>query len=171
MTYPLVIDLKTDGIPVQRSCRVLGFSPQAFYKWLAQPYSDRDWDDAHLVNKIIDIHRSDPEFGYRLITEGLHKAGVDVSDRHVQRLCHEHQIFSVLSPRAKKRPKPKPAPADDLVERDFTAESPNVLWLTDITEHPTSEGTLYLCAIKDVWSKTASGESLATQSTPRSQQN
>ena len=43
MTYPLVIELKTDGIPIERSCRVLGFSPQAFYKWQASPNSDRDW--------------------------------------------------------------------------------------------------------------------------------
>jgi len=123
------------------------------------------------VNKIIDIHRSDPEFGYRLITEGVHKVGVDVCDRQVQRLCHEHQILFVLSPRAKKRPKPKPASADDLVERDFTAERPNVLWLTDITEHPTGEGKLYLCAIKDVWSKAASGGSLVAQSIPGLQPN
>jgi len=43
------------------------------------------------------------------------------------------------------------APAhDDLVARDFTADAPNRLWLTDITEHWTGEGKLYLCAIKDV---------------------
>jgi len=169
MTWLLVVDLKADGIPVQRSCGVLGFSPQAFYKWLAQPYSDRDWDDAHLVNKIIDIHASDPEFGYRLITDELHKVGVDVCEGHVQRLCHEHQILFVLSLRAKKRP--KPPSVDDFVERDFTANRPNVLWLTDITEHPTSEGKLYLCAIKDVWSKAASGGSLVTQSIPGLQPN
>jgi hypothetical protein len=38
------------------------------------------------------------------------------------------------------------------VERDFTAKAPNQLWLTDITEHPTADGKLYLCAIKDVYS-------------------
>ncbi len=41
---------------------------------------------------------------------------------------------------------------DDLVERQFTAEQPNQLWLTDITEHPTAEGKLYLCAVKDACS-------------------
>ena len=41
---------------------------------------------------------------------------------------------------------------DDLVQRNFTAERPNQLWLTDITEHGTDEGNLYLCAIKDVHS-------------------
>ncbi len=41
---------------------------------------------------------------------------------------------------------------DDRVKRKFIAETPNTLWLTDITEHWTDEGKLYLCAIKDVWS-------------------
>jgi len=35
------------------------------------------------------------------------------------------------------------------VQRQFTAAGPNQLWLTDITEHPTHEGKLYLCAVKD----------------------
>jgi transposase InsO family protein len=51
---------------------------------------------------------------------------------------------------------------DDLVERDFTAHEPNQLWLSDITEHRTGEGKLYLCAIKDVFSNRIVG---ATRST------
>ena len=46
MTYPLVLDLAADGIPVAVACRVLGFSKQAFYKWKANPVSDRDRADA-----------------------------------------------------------------------------------------------------------------------------
>src|SRR3954471_23908877 len=37
-----------------------------------------------------------------------------------------------------------------MVRRDFTAAAPNRLWLSDITEHRTAEGKLYLCAVKDV---------------------
>jgi transposase InsO family protein len=40
-----------------------------------------------------------------------------------------------------------------LVRREFTAAAPNRLWLIDITEHPTAEGKLYLCAVKDTGSK------------------
>jgi hypothetical protein len=42
MSFPLVLDLAVDGIPVAVACRVLGFSKQAFYKWKANPISDRD---------------------------------------------------------------------------------------------------------------------------------
>src|SRR5690625_5101334 len=56
--------------------------------------------------------------------------------------------------------KPGPPVHDDLVERDFTADAPNRLWLTDITEHRTGEGKLYLCAIKDVYSGRIVGYSM-----------
>jgi putative transposase len=41
---------------------------------------------------------------------------------------------------------------DDHVQRDFTADAPDTVWVTDITEHPTAEGKLYCCAIKDLFS-------------------
>ena len=43
MMYPLVRELAADKIPVAVTCRVLGFSTQAFYKWCANPVSRRDW--------------------------------------------------------------------------------------------------------------------------------
>jgi transposase InsO family protein len=42
---------------------------------------------------------------------------------------------------------------DDLVQRNFSAPAPDRVWLTDLTEHPTSEGKLYICCIKDVCSR------------------
>jgi hypothetical protein len=65
MMFPLVLDLAADRIPVAVTCRVLGFSTQAFYQWKKHPVTDRDWADAHLINAAIDIHQDDPEFGYR----------------------------------------------------------------------------------------------------------
>lgn len=40
---------------------------------------------------------------------------------------------------------------DDLVERQFHTSAPDLVWVTDITEHPTSEGKLSCCAIKDLF--------------------
>ena len=37
MMYPLVRDLAADGIPVTVTCRVLGFTPQAYYRWAGVP--------------------------------------------------------------------------------------------------------------------------------------
>lgn len=50
--------------------------------------------------------------------------------------------------------------ADGRVRHVFTADAPNELWLTDITEHRTAEGKLYLCAVKDVLSGRIVGYSI-----------
>jgi hypothetical protein len=87
MTYPLVRDLADEQIAVSVTCGVLGFSPQAFYKWCAKPCSDRDRADAELINAMIDIHNDDPAFGCRFIYDELVEAGWKVSENRVQRLC------------------------------------------------------------------------------------
>jgi len=67
---------------------------------------------------------------------------------------------SVFAKKAGLRGKAGPPVHDDLVERNFNATRANELWLTDITEHQTSEGKLYLCAIKDVHSNRIVGYSI-----------
>jgi transposase InsO family protein len=56
-----------------------------------------------------------------------------------------------------------PPVQDDLIQRNFTAESPNQLWLDDITEHRTGEGKLYVCAFKGLFSNRIVGYSIDTR--------
>ena len=164
MMYPLVLDLAAKTapvrVPVAVTCRVLKFSKQAFYKWLKDPVSQRDWDQAALINAALDVHRDDPEFGYRLIADELPALGLTASENRVARLCSSQKIFSRFGKKRGLRNKPGPAVHDDLVKRKFTADAANKLWLTDITEHATGEGKLYLCAIKDVYSNRIVGYSI-----------
>ena len=167
MTFPLVQELAAEGVPVRLTCGVLGFSPQAFYKWQARPCSDRDWADAHTTNLITDVHADDPEFGYRFIADELEAAGHRVCERRVWRLCRNQRVWSTTTRKGRRSSGKVPGPAvhDDLVQRVFTAPAPNVVWLTDITEHPTAEGKLYCCAIKDVFSNRIVGYSLGERMT------
>ena len=165
MMYPLVQELAVDGIPVTLTCRVLGFSKQAFYKWQADPVTDREWADAHLINAAMDIHTDDPAFGYRFIADQLAERGITASENRVQRLCQQEQIWSVFAKKRGLSRRAGPPVHDDLVDRDFTADAANLTWLTDITEHPTAEGKLYLCAIKDVWSTRIVGYSMSSRMT------
>lgn len=154
MMFPLVRDLATDGIPVAVTCGILGFSRQAYYAWLACPVTDRDWDDAHAVHVLRQAHQDDPEFGYRLLADELTEVGIVASENRVHRLCREHRLWSTTVKKGRKGGKGRPGPAvdDDLVKRQFDAPASDMLWLTDITEHPTAEGKLYMCAIKDACS-------------------
>ena len=164
MMYPLVLDLAAKTapvrVPVAVTCRVLGFSKQGFYQWCKAPVTQRDWDDAALINAALDVHQDDPEFGYRLIADELRDLGHRASENRVGRLCSQQQIYSAFAKKKGLRGRPGPAVHDDRVKRKFTADTANTLWLTDITEHRTDEGKLYLCAIKDVWSNRIVGYSI-----------
>jgi len=165
--YPLVHELAAKvapiRVPVVVTCGVLGFSPQAYYKWLKRPVSDRDLENAYLTNAAVDIHEDDKEFGYRFIADELRDAGHKCSENRVQRLCSRRGLFSVHSRKRGKSGRPGPPVHDDLVLRDFKASQPNEKWLTDITEHPTAEGKLYLCAVKDCYSNRIVGYSIDTR--------
>jgi hypothetical protein len=164
MTYPLVLELAaTDApirVPVAVTCRVLGFSTQAFYRWRANPIGRRDLENAYLTDAAVDLYRDDPEFGYRLIADELRAAGHRVGENRVWRLCSAQRLFSVHSAKRGLNRKPGPPVHDDLLQRDFTATAPNEKWLIDITEHPTAQGKLYLCAVKDCYSNRIVGYSI-----------
>jgi len=156
-------------VPVAVACRVLKLSTQGYYKWLQGPVSQRDWDDAHAIDVLRDIHEDDPTLGYRFLTDELADAGVVASENRVWRLCSTAGVFASHARRKSKAGKPGPPVHDDLlaviddkgrVRHDFTATAPNVKWLTDITEHPTGEGKLYLCAVKDCYSNKIVGYSI-----------
>ena len=161
--YPLVSELAADGIPVAVSCRVLGLARQPYYRWLEEPITDGQLEEAYLANAVFDAHRDDPEFGYRFLADEVrhHDEHAEVSDRVVWRICRDNGWWSRFGkPKRSKGSKPGTPAHDDLVRRDFTATAPNELWLTDITEHWTREGKLYLCAIKDVFSNRIVGWSI-----------
>lgn len=157
-------------VPVAVACRVLGLSTQGYYKWLKDPVCQRDWDDAHLIDVLYDLHEDDATLGYRFLTDELDlEHGIRVGENRVHRLC---RIAGITASHHKKRSKAGstgPAPHDDLlavvdehgvVRHEFVADGPNKVWLWDISEHPTREGKLYICAIKDLWSNRIVGYSI-----------
>ena len=161
MMYPLVRELAVDGVPVTVTCRVLKLCRQHYYRWRANPVSDGELAEAWLANAIFDAHRDDPEFGYRFLCDEVRDAGHTVCERTVWRICRDMGWWSVFGKKRGSKNGKVGAPShDDLVLRNFTADSPNELWLTDITEHWTDEGKLYLCAIKDLHSNRIVGYSI-----------
>ena len=95
-----------------------------------------------------------PRIRYRFISAELARAGHRVGERRVWRLCSEHKIWSTTTKKGRKGAGKHPGPAlhEVVVQRNFTAPAPDLVWLTDITEHRTAKGRLYACVIKDVCS-------------------
>ena len=144
------------------TCRVLKIARQPYYRWLADPVTETERHQAYLANALFDAHRDDPEFGYRFLADEARAAGFEATDRTMWRICSANGWWSSFGKRRSKKRSTPGAPAhDDLVRRDFSADAPNELWLADITEHPTGEGKLYCCAIKDCFSNRIVGYSIS----------
>ncbi|MET0715088.1 MAG: IS3 family transposase [Mycetocola sp.] len=159
--YPLVSELAASGIPVTVTCRVLKLARQPYYRWLRDPVTAAERIAAYRANALFDAHNDDPEFGYRFLVDEARDAGQPMAGRTAWRICRDNGWWSVFGkPRRGKGKRPGPPVHDDLVQREFTADAPNELWLADITEHWTAEGKLYLCAIKDVYSNRIVGCSI-----------
>src|SRR5699024_9320900 len=119
---------------------MLKLARQPYDRWLHQPVPTADLQAAYRANAVFDAHREDPEFGHRLLADEAKTCGQPMADRTAWRICHDNQWFSVFVRRKTRGTSVRPGSAvhDDLVQRDFTAQRPNQLWLTDITEHHTA---------------------------------
>ena len=170
MMYPLVRELAVDGIPVTVTCRVLKIARAPYYRWLAAPVTDAELAAAYRANALFDAHQNDPEFGYRYLLEEATEVGHAMCERTAWAICSANAWWSTFGKKRAARPRPGPPVHDDRLaledekgrtRHDFTsARAPNRVWLTDITEHATGEGKLYLCAIKDACSGRIVGYSI-----------
>lgn len=113
----------------------------------------------------MDAHREDPPFGYRFLSDELERQGHHASERRVWRLCSDAQLWSSFVKKSRSGKKPGPPVHDDLVQRDFSATHMNQLWFTDLTEHATKEGKLYLCSLEDAFPRRIVGYSMGPQMT------
>jgi transposase InsO family protein len=163
MTFRLVQELAVDAVPVAVACRVLHVSPSGYYEWRGRALSARAVVDAALSAQILEIHAmSRGTYGAPRVHAELRLGrGVRCGRKRVARLMRATGLQGVFCRRRGKRRHPAPPVHDDLVRRRFVADAPDRLWVTDITEHPTREGKVYLAAVLDVYSRRIVGWSLA----------
>jgi putative transposase len=83
--------------------------------------------------------------------------GLIVNRKLVARIMRDLNIHGLPQRKKGTRNLANVAAHEDLVNRNFVADRPNALWLTDITEHPTREGTVYCCCVLDIFSRKVVG--------------
>jgi putative transposase len=149
--------------PVARLCRVLHVSTSGYYAWVSRPPAARMQANVELTQRIRQVHQtSRGTYGAPRIQAELWAEGRAVSRKRVARLMRQAQLVG-CRPRGFVRTTvaDPSACAPDLVRRDFRAQAPDRLWLTDITYVPTGEGWLYLAAIVDAFSRRVIGWAMA----------
>ena len=151
--------------PLAVMCRVLGLSLSGYYDWVHRPPSARARRDAELKGRIVAIWiESGGIYGCPRIHAALLAEGERVSRKRVARLMRELGIEGVTRRRFKTGTTKRDASAraaPDLVNRDFSAEAPDQLWVADITYLRTWAGWLYLAVVLDAWSRRIVGWAMA----------
>ena len=162
MTFRLVQELAADEVRVAVACRVLRVSTSGYYEWRGRPPSLRARVDQALTVQISEIHASSRgTYGAPRVHAELQLGrGVRCGRKRVARLMRAARLCGIYRRRGN-RARPAPPVHDDLVQRRFQADAPDRLWLTDITEHPTREGKVYLAAVLDVYARRIVGWSIA----------
>ena len=150
--------------PIAVMCRILGVSPSGYYAWVRRPPSRRAVTDAALSAKIRAAHSaSNGTYGAPRLHIDLSEAGIRVGRKRVARLMRNAGLTGVSRRKCTVttvRDGARQAP--DLVDRNFTADRPNLLWVADITYIPTWAGFLYLAVVLDAFSRRIVGWSMAT---------
>ena len=142
--------------PVRAICRAFGVSPSGFYAWHGREPSARALEDARLAARIQHYHaRSRGTYGAPNIQADLRDEGIRVGKKRVARLMKANGLRGVCRRKwvitTTRDPQVRPAP--DLVERRFSADGPDRLWVADITYIPTWAGFLYLAVVLDAFSR------------------
>jgi len=146
--------------PVEKMCMVFKISRSSFYanqRWLP---SNRSNENRALLFEIRRIHQqSKASYGSPRITQELNVRGFKVSRPRVARLMNKHKIKAV---HAKKfvvttDSKHKYPVVENKLARNFTAEEPGQVWVSDITYIRTAKGWLYLTIIMDLFDRKVIG--------------
>ena len=151
---------------VEPICRTLGVSASAFYHRQTGQRSARRREDERLLGVIRDTHKKNYEaYGYRRTWKALLRAGEQAPRCRVQRLMAANGIRGAKrrgKPWRTTTPDPQGARRPDLVERDFTAERPNELWVADFSYLRCWEGLVFFSFVIDVYSRKVVGWQFAS---------
>jgi transposase InsO family protein len=151
---------------VEPICRTLGVSASAFYHRQTGQRSARRREDERLLAVIRDTHKKNYEaYGYRRTWKALLRAGEQAPRCRVQRLMAANGIRGAKrrgKPWRTTTPDPQGARRPDLVERDFTAERPNELWVADFSYLRCWEGLVFFSFVIDVYSRKVVGWQFAS---------
>ena len=129
------------------------------YRTRPKPPSNREIRRLFVADAIGQVHEnSRGTYGYRRVQAALRiERDVTVNHKLVAKVMADLGLTGLPRKKPRKRNLVSVRTSSDLLNRDFTADQPNQLWVTDITEHPLIEGTVYVCVVSDITIRKAIG--------------
>jgi putative transposase len=159
------VDAHRDVFGVEPICKALQVAPSTYYAAKSRPPSARSLRDAYLVPILVALWTTNRKvYGARKLWKAARRAGHDLGRDQVARLMGLTGIEGVRRGKKHKTTKSDASAQrpPDLVDRDFTAEAPNALWVMDLTYVATWSGFVYVCFITDAFSRMIVGWRVAT---------
>jgi putative transposase len=160
------IDEHRGRFGVEAICETLDVSASAYYRRATGQRSKRVTCDEQLLAGIREMHAANYHaYGYRKMWLALKRAGHDVGRDHVKRLMRTAGIQGAKrrgKPWRTTTPDPSAARSPDLVNRDFSAERPDELWLADFTYLRCWEGVVFFSFAIDAFSRRIVGWQFAS---------
>jgi transposase InsO family protein len=140
----------------------LEVSRSAYYDFLTRPASRRKQRDQEILRALISLHQKYPVLGLDSLYALLRPA-FRCGRQRVRRLMKQANIRSKRHKAYKQTTNSnhKHPVAPNLLERNFNSDTPNAVWVGDITYIPTGEGWLYLAIVKDLYLKKVVGYALS----------
>jgi putative transposase len=155
------IDTQRARFGVEPICKTLGVSASAYYQRATGQRSRRAVEDERLLVLIYELHRRNYyAYGSWRMWKALGRAGEQVGRARVERLMRTHGIRG--KPWRTTRPDVDARRPADLVERDFTASSPDELWFADFTYLRCWEGVVFFSFVIDAYSRAVVGWQFAS---------
>ena len=147
---------------VNLMCRVLKVARAGFYAWLYAPVSERHREDQRLLGLIKDSYAgSNGVYGARRVFGDLREVGETCGLHRIERIMHAHKIKAVRGYKSPRHVAGRPSLiSPNHVQRQFTVDAPNKVWVTDITYIRTWQGWLYLAVVVDLYARKVVGWSM-----------
>ena len=163
-----MIDRCRDAFPIRMMCRHLEVSPSGYYEWRGRRPSQRTVANQALFKQIKHLHaESDGVLGAPRIWKELRYQGEFCGINRVARLMSANNLQGIPQKKRwkKKDAGQRPADISNHLQRDFSAETENTKWVTDITYIRSGENWLYLCVVIDLFSGVVVGWSMSHRQT------
>lgn len=135
-------------------CKVLNVSSSGYYYWRKHPVGARQQNQNQLVNHIQQVHsKSEGRYGSPRIADELREQGVKASRNRIARLMKKVGLRSIMYKKFRVQTTESnhyyPV-AENVLNREFTADKPGQKWVSDLTYIATDQGWLYLTVILDL---------------------
>jgi len=141
---------------IERMAKLLGAKRESYYKWLSRGVSKRDKENEFLLKEtetIFLFHKK--RYGSSRVRQELLKKGIKCSRRRVGRLMKLNGMESIRARKYKvtTNSKHNKIISPNLLNQNFQADTPNRVWVSDITYIRTNEGWLYLTTVMDLFNR------------------